>query len=399
MVTRKNLNYTARQQQAHATLLDSIVEINDTLRRDRIGVTLNERGQSLTLRYSDIDGNRKEISPKQISLTRNGVENARQCATQIWSALVGGYYDDDWLQASIYKKGKAKPKDLLWRDVIIEWGDRWLTVRAGDKNSTDRQKLVTLAGYKTQLRLIGDHSVNTIFNADFINKVLATHDEGTHNRFRCREVLSVISNLYGVSYNYKGVGRRPDPKDRIPPTDSEIIEIYNWFPNIALKPKSVKALVPHYQWYFGVLATYGLRPQELFGIDLKLSFQPQTAYWIKLDESLTDGLKTGDRWIPPMHENWVELFDLSNPKPRSFDFNDVEKKSRTIARYFDVNKIPCKPYDLRHSYGIRLRREGIPVSERAECMGHDPSTHLRQYQRHIDIHSRIESFKPSPYSK
>jgi integrase len=253
MITRKDLNYTARQQQAYDTLLESIATINDTLRRDRVGVTLHKRNESLTLRYSDLDGKRKEISPKQISFTRNGVENARQCATQIWSALIGGYYDEDWLRASIHCKGKVKPKALLWEDVLKRWGD------------------------------------------------------------------------------------------------------------------------------------------------LDLSFKPETAYWVKLDESLTDGLKTGDRWVAPMHPHWVELFDLANPKPRSFDFTDVEKKSRTIARYFVTNKIPCKPYDLRHCYGIRLRREGIPVSERADSMGHDPATHLKQYQRHIDIHSRIESFKAGRY--
>ena len=394
MATKKDLNYTARQEQAHDTLLESIATINDTLRQDRVAVTLHKRNESLTLRYSDLDGKRKEVSPKQISFTRNGVENARQCATQIWSALVGGYYSDEWLRSSIYLKGKAKPKDLLWNDVLANWGDRWLSVRAGDKNSTDRQKAVTLAGYKTQLRLIATESPTMVFDAKFITRALAAHEEGSNNRFRCREILSVISNLYGLTYNYKGIGRRPEPKDRILQTDEEIVEIFNSFPAIALKPRSVKELVPHYQWYFGILATYGLRPQELFAIDLNLSFKPETAYWVKLDESLTDGLKTGDRWVAPMHPHWVELFDLVNPKPRSFTFTDVEKKSRTIARYFVINKIPCKPYDLRHDYGIRLRREGIPVSERADSMGHDPATHMKQYQRHIDIQSRIKSFRP-----
>jgi hypothetical protein len=133
----------------------------------------------------------------------------------------GGYYDEEWLKASIYLKGKSKAKDLLWKDVVIDWADRWLSVRAGDKNSTDRQKQVTLAGYKTQLRLIVPEAPGAVFDAAFITKALAIHEEGTNNRFRCREILSVISNLYGITYNYKGIGRRPQPKDRILQTDEQ----------------------------------------------------------------------------------------------------------------------------------------------------------------------------------
>ncbi len=392
-MTKKDLNYIARADKARQDLLDSVTSINATLKDEKIRVQLYSRNGNLGLRYYDPSGLQKQISPRQISLDRSGIENARRMAYQIREAIQSGLYSDKWLAESIYQKVDKKTvvKILTWGEVIDDWQKRWLTVRSSDTSSTDRQKQVTLAGYITQLRLTGSVDPGTPFDKDLIDQLLATQAEGTNHRFRLREVLSVITNLYGINYNYRGIGKRPKPARRSIPSDVAIIEMFDLFTAISVKAQSDKSQVPQYQWYFGLLSTYGLRPQELFGIDLGKSFKPETAYWICLDEKLTDGLKTGDRWVAPLHPEWVELFDLANPKPRTFEYTDVEKKSRSVARYLVTHKIPCRPYDLRHAYAIRCRRMGIPLIDSADSLGHDPQTHHRQYQRWIDIESRIES--------
>jgi integrase len=376
-------------------LIKQIDVINRSLRIDYIKVQLSVKNNSLCLRYYDLSGVQKQISPPGVNPSQGGILKAKSIAQRIDATIKDGIYSQEWLNTEFYRNKKVnKIVKLTWGKAIADFPERWLKHRCGSK-STDRQKQVTLAGYITQLRLAGDVEANTPFDANLIDRLLATQSEGTNHRFRLREVLSVITNLYGITYNYRGIGKRPKPARRSIPSDATIIEMFDSFDAISAKAQSDKSQVPQYRWYFGLLATYGLRPQELFGIDLDKSFKPETAYWIYLDEKLTDGLKTGDRWVAPLHADWVALFDLANPKPRTFDYTDVEKKSRSVARYLVTHKIPCRPYDLRHAYAIRCRKLGIDLIDVSELMGHDPQTHHKQYHRWISLDDKIASLQAS----
>jgi integrase len=395
-MAKKDLNYTARQEHKRAVLLQSIIDINENLKYEKTGVALVVRGERLSLRYVDPNKRRREISPKSINLSSSGVDAARRIAVQISMAISDGTYTDGWVDSHVYRKSVSidKPIEiaLTWGSVAATFEDRWLSSRSSDRESTDRQKRRTLTSYKAQIKLAGTVSDSAIFDRALITELLSRQSEGSDKRFRLREVLSVISQLFGVAYNYKGIGRRPKPARREVPSDLEIIAAYQQFNGIHKSKMSDANKVSIYQWYFGMLATYGLRPQELWGIDLAQSFKPENDYWIYLDEAIADGLKTGSRWVAPLQPEWVQLFDLTTPKYQ-VGYGDIQGKVNRVGRYFKVHDLGIKPYDLRHAYAIRCRTLGIELLDAADLMGHDPETHYKQYHRWIGKDEQMKSVR------
>ncbi|MFM6082451.1 MAG: site-specific integrase, partial [Dolichospermum sp.] len=77
--------------------------------------------------------------------------------------------------------------------------------------------------------------------------------------------------------------------------------------------------------------------------------------------------KTGYREVIPFVTEWVELFDLKNPKPLNILARKVEKIAsvqninwmrRDISRWFRKVGIDFQPYDLRHACAIRAHLQG-----------------------------------------
>jgi integrase len=391
-MNKKDLSFQAKAEQRRQLLLENIRSVNETMKYEKVGVTLITKGESLILRYRDLDRRRKEISPMGVNLSPAGL------AIKISNAISAGYYNQEWLDRDIYRNPivlvtKPQTPILTWLDVSTTYVDKWLEHRKGDRTSTDRQKARTLTGYRAQLKLAGQVEPHTPFDVKLITELLSRQPEGSDKRFRLREVLSVISQLFGIAYDYKGIGKRTKPLHRDIPSDDEIVSAYCRFNSIQKVKRNDAECIPVYQWYFGMLATYGLRPQELWGIDLEQSFRADSDYWIYLDESLTDGLKTGDRWVAPLNPDWVRLFDLVTPKYKAGLTGDLQTRVNGIGKYFRLHDIGVKPYDLRHAYAIRCRTLGIELLDAADLMGHDPQTHHKQYHRWIGKDEKLKSVR------
>jgi integrase len=389
----KDHSYSARKARQDAALITRIADINQESKLSGIiPRLLVRRGTTLEIRYTDSYKQRKIISPPGVDLTPSGILQAQTICLKITQALRLGNYSDEWLEREIYHTTE-KPTILTCLRVRDEFSDRWLKYRSGDKTSTDRQKLRTLGyyqGYINQLYELGKVINTETFNSALITRLLAIYPEGSDKRFRARETLSVISSLFGITYNFKGIGKRPKAGKRELPTDSEILEMYEKFSNF--KNNSNPEIRQYYKWVFAVLATYGLRPQEIHAIDRNKSFRQETSYWIFLDGSLCEGIKTGDRIVPPLHSEWLHLMKVTDIKERATDKTDVTNQVARLDDFFRRNSIGCKPYDLRHAYAVRGHRLGKPVSAMARAMGHDIATHVRIYQRWMSIEDQIESF-------
>jgi hypothetical protein len=139
---KKDLNYTARQAHKRQVLLQSIADINENLKYEKMGVVLVVRGESLSLRYTDPNRRRREISPKAIGLSVSGVDAARRIALQISLAIADGTYSDEWIDSHIRKKvyysSELETPVLTWGLLQDTFESRWLSSRASDKESTDR---------------------------------------------------------------------------------------------------------------------------------------------------------------------------------------------------------------------------------------------------------------------
>ncbi|MFQ4140629.1 integrase [Chlorogloeopsis sp. ULAP02] len=189
----------------------------------------------------------------------------------------------------------------------------------------------------------------------------------------------------------------PTPTIRKIPNDDEIIQGFAKI-GVPLSPYASKeniTLPEQWQWAYGMLATYGLRPHELFAIDLEAFTNPaNTFHLVTLNPSLTAGTKTGERncGIPPLYPHWIDLFDLKNIK---LPFNGGKLSNKTAKLYikFRTSSVGFRPYDLRHAYAIRGHRLQVPIKTMADYMGHTVQEHTKSYQRWMNEDTNLEIYK------
>ena len=139
---------------------------------------------------------------------------------------------------------------------------------------------------------------------------------------------------------------------------------------------------PH-RWHLGMMATYGLRPQELDECRL---VEANGVLMVQVD----DETKTSYRTVIPNEASWVDLFNLRERKPKPPSSRDKDRPDGTsvwINRQRLKMKIPHRPYMLRHAYAARLWREGgteLTLDVAAKLMGHSVKEHVDTYRRWID---------------
>lgn len=390
----KDLSYPAKKAIALENQTERIKLINEGFKLSGVLCRLGINKNTLFIRYQDLEGNRKTISPPGCDLSPPGILAAQNQATIISQALRLRNYSPEWLDLEIFHKtDKVKPIVLTIDTVRNEFPDRWMKYRSGDKESTNRQKLHTLTNYIQGLnRLVKSAKLpdDRPFDLKTIQLLIDLYPEGTDKRFRAKETLSIICVIFGINYNFKGIGKRPKPMSRELPTEIKIVEIYNLM-NYIRHASSIST--KYYQWVFGILATYGIRPQEIAAIDKNKSFNSEFDNWLYLDGKLCGGIKTGDRIIPPLLPEWVELFQLKScPNSPYSDDVDTQKKANAVADYFRIHKLGVRPYDLRHAYAVRTRRY-MSLLDAANAMGHDVATHTKIYQRWISDTDRIASVR------
>jgi integrase len=155
------------------------------------------------------------------------------------------------------------------------------------------------------------------------------------------------------------------------PTDEEVIA---W----------VEAATDPSAWYWGMMATYGLRPHEIEGSTLVDRDYCQVA----------EATKTGFRTVVPLHREWVERFRLHDRRLRP----GVDQRPDVVSRWLhkELRKLGLswRPYALRHAYAARLWRQGgsrLDIYTASRLMGHSPQQHSKTYRAHIQPHHIAEA--------
>jgi len=184
-------------------------------------------------------------------------------------------------------------------------------------------------------------------------------------------LLRDISVIAGVPFPEVGVptySKKGNQTDV--PSDSEIVD---W----------VLSAPQPFRWYFGMMATYGLRPHECDECSLLTNERLMLV-------QVADETKTGYRTVIPQEEAWVELFNLQRKQPRPESDRDADRNDTTsvwLNRWRLKQKLPWKPYSLRHAYAGRLWRNGgseLDVFDAAQLMGHSTKEHIETYRAWID---------------
>lgn len=157
------------------------------------------------------------------------------------------------------------------------------------------------------------------------------------------------------------------------PTDNEILA---W----------VEAAGPAPSWYFGMMATYGLRPHEIEGSALVDRDYCQ----------VKEGTKTGFRTVVPAPRDWVERFSLRDRRLRptlGSPGDRPDKVAKWLSKELKKLDLPWRPYALRHAYAGRLWKMGgsnLDIYTASRLMGHTPQQHAKTYRAHIQPHHIAE---------
>ncbi|MEM1242166.1 MAG: hypothetical protein AAGI45_20220 [Cyanobacteria bacterium P01_H01_bin.26] len=184
-------------------------------------------------------------------------------------------------------------------------------------------------------------------------------------------VFNALCKFAGVEANLSDLGKGYKPEPVRPddlPTDDEIVEIWQ-----SLKGSS-------WQWAYGVMATYGLRPHEVFGIINHKGIATDTGKITIRDES-----KTGRRDVWPLPDAWRHKFNLKNVVMPNIQIEDRDNQQLSNRMSANLrNKIPHTPKALRHAWAIRSAVLGIPDSIAARWMGHSVAVHAETYHAAIN---------------
>ena len=214
------------------------------------------------------------------------------------------------------------------------------------------------------------------------------------------KTLKVFCKIFDLNIDLSAYSGKPIVRDRNIPSDEEIIAAYSRFADYAsLRKKTIKKAYLNswklWQWCYGMLATYGLRPRELF-------VNPNIEHWLSADNiSITwkvdSETKTGSREVLPFYPDWVRLFDLKNPEYLQMlkeivedkkTFQDINTVRINCSSWFRRVDIGFDPYDLRHAWAIRAHMNGIPIKAAADNLGHSVEIHTEVYQKWFSLENR-----------
>jgi integrase len=198
----------------------------------------------------------------------------------------------------------------------------------------------------------------------------------TRTRKRYCITLGALAKFAGLAIDLKsfsGAYSAKHAKARDLPDDLAIATWYNRIPD------------DRWQWVYGMLAVYGLRPHELFHVDCDRLRSTGRA-------AVKDG-KTGARLVFPYFPEWVELWDLRVVRmPQVSGQCNADLGSR-VTHAFKRFSIPFPAYALRHAWAIRTLEFGVELSLAAQQMGHSVSVHTNLYHRWISEHQQEKAFE------
>lgn len=260
--------------------------------------------------------------------------------------------------------GDGEAPGLTWREAIARLYQARVVL--GRTSETTWQ-----INYLGRLRQIppGSHCTT-----ESIAAALLRYDRSSCSYKELFYLLRHLARLVGVPFP-----EMPQPTYReaalvAVPTDDEIVA---WVENAG--PAA---------WYFGMMATYGLRPHEIEGAALVDRDYCQ----------VQEATKTGFRTVVPLPREWVERFALHDRRLRPTLQGAAHERADQVAKWLSKELkrlgLPWRPYALRHAYAGRLWKQGgsrLDIYTAARLMGHSPQQHARTYRAHIQPHQVAEA--------
>ena len=346
----------------NTSLQKKLNQANGRLKVANVGVRIELRGKKLSLVATfpprpkiDHPNWRQDKLALGIYANGAGIQQAEKEARKVGALLATNEFSwEDYLQ--------SQSPAVNVKDLIEKLEKEYFSQRERSRSSE-----TTWQG--DYLKIFKKLPMDQPLTEKLIMDCLLSTEPDTRTRKRAVIALQKLANLAGLDINllpYKGNYSPTKVSPRHIPEDKFIAQKFNSIPN------------PQWQWVYGMIATFGLRPHEVFYIDAS-RFNSTLL-------SLLEGGKTGARRIWAIYPEWLEQFDLLNVKMPQVSGSNQELGHR-VSTQFKRYEIPFKPYDLRHCWAIRSMEFGLDISLAAQQMGHSLDVHSKIYHHWIsDAH-------------
>lgn len=341
-----------------------LVELaNDRLRAGRIGTTLEIQGKNLWLHvrgtFPPKPGDSRtrpyqtRISLGYRAIEKEAIKDAEVAAKTIGLELNRGTFD--WRKFSDYEELDQQLAEYWVERFEKEWWQKHDKTNASQQNTWR-------ATYKSTLsKLPKDKPLTVGLLTDWI-----IENSEPQSRMRGHYVVcgSALAELAGLpTEQLKKLRSQVRGKPLIPrslPTDAAIAEF-----RATIKDEG-------WRYIYGLLATYGLRPHEVWYLDL-------TDFPIV---RVREGTKTGARPVQPLYPEWAEEWKLDEvvypDRVQIAPDMSNHRLGNKVSYWFSVQG--SSAYNLRHCYARRCVQFGIPANVAARLMGHTLAVHENKYQ-------------------
>jgi len=347
---------------------------NERLKAQKVRITITCKGQLLSLRgtFPPRTGEGKPHQgriPLNLSATAKNLSLAESKAIQIRSLLDAGTFD--WANYITVEPQPQPQQPETITQLIERFEADYFNRRARNHKSEFTWKVDYFNVFK---KLPGDVSITPQVMKDLI---LSTSPD-SKTRKRCCFALGALARFAKIDFDtttYSGnYGINTTTKRRIP-TDEEIVAKFADIKN------------PGWRWVFAMIATYGLRPHEVFRLDY---------------DAITNGKqiiqilngKTGSRLVFPIYPTWHKTFELKRVKLPNVNLKrtNIDVGHEVTQKFYRL-KLGFTPYDLRHAWAIRSLVDGLDVAMAAQQMGHSLQIHTKLYHKWIQEHHYSKAYK------
>ncbi|MEH1828229.1 MAG: integrase [Nostoc sp.] len=345
--------------------------VNDRLKAGKIGVAVCVRGDRLSLRatFPPKPGSSKVIWHQQylalgIYANPAGLQRAEAEAKITGGLLARGEFD--WSRYLPEQEQKAQGCEY-W---IGKFEEDYYGRRGKNPTTENTWKSDYLSAWKL---LSGE------LNPENLIAAACSVPANTRKRKLVCEKFTALAKFAGLVVDlspYTGTYGASESLPRYIPSTSEIEEVRSLFDDR-----------PDWQWAYGVLSTYGLRPHEIFFCEIS----PEPPHILKVLKG-----KTGSREVYPYHKRWAVDWELYKTYELPVQGKTFKDYGNRVGKTFSRRKVSFTPYCLRHAFCIRLSTEyKIPVAVAADWTGHDSAVFLRIYNRWISESEKRRVFDES----
>jgi integrase len=396
-----------------AELLQRFDSINKSLKADGKKIQLVRYNKSVFLQFTAPlrPGDKPSQSgrtTKQYKLgegytwSREGLERADENARKIERKLSQKEFTWEWYDWEIAKK-ILRANDNASKLIAELQSDYEKHFFATHAYTTEEEINRANHNWRTAYwRYISRFNAQKLLSEKEIRRVIETTKSNTSSRNQAvssirnfLNFLKLLLQYQDVIYSYKS-STKHEKKDRYIPTDKEIEDAFFAIKPKQKCPKKYLQNFPKKQWLFGMMATYGLRDHEIWHIEnlyAAVDFDGELIPALNDPNNTTNlivisqNTKTGRRLAMPVSpdgKNWIEKFDLKNPKLLEINLNVENPKqvyNNKLNPFFKKANLKFKPYDLRHAFNHRCEERGISTAVAALSLGHSEVMNA-QYKRH-----------------